>query len=142
MNNHNLTPWIKNSCKPTTLCRICMNNVVCGCAVEQVSWGKSGWECKCFFPNTGGLYRTSRDAPFETHYSPHPPLCHVHKSNSPSSRRTQVAAVAYIHKRHESTKHFIIHRRNMNANNKSSKKFHLLKDVKVCNVVSKKLKYH
>ena len=29
----------------------------------------------------------------------------------------------------------------MNANNKHRKKFYLLKDVEVCNVVSKKLKY-
>ena len=29
----------------------------------------------------------------------------------------------------------------MNANNKSLKQFYLLKDVKVCSVVSKKIKY-
>ena len=65
----------------------------------------------------------------------------MHKSNSLSSRRTQVAAGAYINKRHEFTKYSIIHRRNVNANNKICKQFHLLKDVEVCNVVSKKLKY-
>ena len=64
-----------------------------------------------------------------------------HKSNSLSSRRTQVVVVAYIHKRHESTKHSIIHRRKVNANNKSRKQCYLLKDVEVCNVASKKLKY-
>ena len=104
-------------------------------------WGKSGCGCKCCFPNTGGLHRTSGAAPLETHYSPHPPWCHVQESNSPSSKRTQVAAVAYIHKRHQSTNHSIIHRKKVNANNKSHTQFHLLKDVKVCIVVSKKLKY-
>ena len=50
--------------------------------------------------------------------------------------------VAYIYKRHESTKNSIVtHRRKVKANNKSRKQFHLLKDVEVCNVVSKKLKY-
>ena len=127
--------------KDETACRMCVDNVVCGHAVEQASWGKSGCECKCRFQNTRGLHRTSRDALLETHHSPHPPWCHVHKSNSPSSRRTQVAAVSFIHKKEESTKHSIIHRRLVNANNKSLKQFYLLKDVKVCSVVSKKINY-
>ncbi len=114
---------------------------MCGHAIEQASWGNSECECKCCFPNTGGLHCTSGDALLETNHSPHPPWCHVHKSNSPSSRRTQVAAVAYIHKREEYTKHSIIHRRLVNANNKSHKQFYLLKDVKVCSVVSKNLKF-
>ncbi len=47
-------------------------NAVCdlGCvvedAVEHNSWGKSGSDRMCHFPNTGGLHRTSGDAPFET----------------------------------------------------------------------------
>ena len=49
-------------------------------------------------------------------------------------------AVSYIHKRDESTKHSIIHRRKVNADNKSRKQFYFLKEVKVCSVVSKKLK--
>jgi hypothetical protein len=127
--------------KYETACETCVDNVVCGRAVERASGGKSGCECKCHFPKTGGLHRTSGDALLETHHSPHPPWCHVHKSNSPSSRRTQVLAVAYIHKMAESTKHSIIHRRLVNANNKSLKQFYHLKDVKVCSVVSKKIKY-
>jgi hypothetical protein len=95
-----------------------MDNSVCGHAIEGAYWEKSGSECNCCFPNTGGLHCTFGDAFLETHHSSHPPWCHVHKSNSPSSRRTQVAAVAYIHKRHESTKNSIIHRRKVNANNK------------------------
>ena len=118
-----------------------MNSVVCGQAVEQASWVKSGCEYKCCFLNTGGLHRTSVDSPLETHHSPHPPWYHVHKSNSLYSRRIQVTAVAYIHKRDGSTKHSIIHRRKVNANNKSRKQYHLLKDVEVCNVVSEKIKY-
>jgi hypothetical protein len=35
-------------------------------AVERNSWGKSRCEQICRFPNTGGLRRTSGDAPLET----------------------------------------------------------------------------
>ena len=50
------------------------HSVVCGNAVErnrgnaieQATRGKSGCESKCCFPNTGGLHRTSGDAPLET----------------------------------------------------------------------------
>jgi hypothetical protein len=51
----------------------------------------------CRFPNTGGIYRTSGDAPLETPTLQNPVSvwCHVHKSNSSSSKQTQVAAVAY-----------------------------------------------
>jgi hypothetical protein len=35
-------------------------------AVERNSWGKSRCEQMCRFPNTGGLHRTSGDAPLET----------------------------------------------------------------------------
>jgi hypothetical protein len=35
-------------------------------AVERNSWGKSRSDRMCHFPNTGGLHRTSGDAPFET----------------------------------------------------------------------------
>ncbi len=62
-----------------------------GNAVEQARRGKSGCESKCRFPNTGGLHRTSGDAPLETH----PPFSYVHNSNSPSSKRTQVASSAF-----------------------------------------------
>jgi hypothetical protein len=36
-----------------------------GRAIERASWGKSKCECKCLFPNTGGLHRTYGDAPLE-----------------------------------------------------------------------------
>ena len=36
-------------------------------AVEQNSWGMSGSDWMCCFQNNGGLHRTSRDAPPETH---------------------------------------------------------------------------
>jgi hypothetical protein len=35
-------------------------------AVERNSWGKSRCEQMCHFPNTGGLHRTSGDAPLQT----------------------------------------------------------------------------
>ena len=133
INSCNLLPPTHNSCHPTTTCGLCMNSVVYGNAVDRASWGKSGCECKCCFPNTRGLHCRTGDAPLETHYLPGPSWCHVHNSNSPSSRRIQVVAVAYRHKRHESTKRSITHRRDMNANNICSKQFHLLKDVKICN---------
>jgi hypothetical protein len=120
-------------------------NVVEG-AVERTSWGKSRCDWMCCFPNTGGLHRTSGNAPLETATLEHPALlptrgipkgsvveaaidptswgkskdapletptllnlasyqapawCHVHKSTSSSSRRTQVAAVAYRYKQYE-----------------------------------------
>jgi hypothetical protein len=105
MNNRNLTPCFKNSCKSTTACETCADNVVCGHAVERASRGKSGCECKCRFPNTGGLHRSSGDAPLETHHSPHLPWGHVHESNSPSSRQTKFAAVASGHEKREFTSH-------------------------------------
>ncbi len=42
MNNCNLTPCFKNSCKSTTACETSADNVVCGHAVERASQGKSG----------------------------------------------------------------------------------------------------
>ncbi len=38
-----------------------------GNAIERATRGKSRCESKCRFPNTGGLHRTSGDAPLETH---------------------------------------------------------------------------
>jgi hypothetical protein len=103
-------------------------------AVERNSWEKFRSDRMCRFPNTGGLHRTSGDAPFETQnfthdndtesshiattafyansninwqtgaisqvmgrmgQSLHPSWCHVNKSYTPLSRRTQVAACAY-----------------------------------------------
>jgi len=57
-------------------------------AVERNSWGKSRCEQMCHFPITGGLHRTSGDAPLETPtlQNPVPVWCHVHKSNSSSSK--------------------------------------------------------
>jgi hypothetical protein len=62
-------------------------------SVEHTSWGKS------------------KDAPLEipTLLNPAsyqtPVWYHVHKSKSSSSRRTQVAAVVYRYKQHESMRH-------------------------------------
>ncbi len=35
-------------------------------AIERNSWGKSRSDRKCCFPNTGGLHRTSGNAPLDT----------------------------------------------------------------------------
>ncbi len=40
-------------------------------AIDRNSWGKSRSDRMCRFPNTGGLHRTSGDAPFETHNFTH-----------------------------------------------------------------------
>jgi hypothetical protein len=90
------------------------NSVVCGNAVErnrdnaieQATRGKSRCESKCHFPNTGGLHRTSGDAPLETH----PPFSYVQNSNSPSSKRTQAASSAFRVNQNESARHSTKHR--------------------------------
>jgi hypothetical protein len=46
---------------------MCAGRKVIEDAVERNSWGKSGCEWMCCFPNTGGLHSTSGDAPLETH---------------------------------------------------------------------------
>ena len=60
-----------NSWQPRTNCRMCAGRSLIEEAVERNSWGKSGCEWMCHFPNTGGLHRTSRDAPLETHTLTH-----------------------------------------------------------------------
>ncbi len=120
------------------------NSVVCGNAVEQncgnaierATRGESGRDKKGCFPNTGGLHRTSGNAPLETH----PPYSHVNNSNSPSSRRTQVASSAFQIHRNETTRHSTKHRRNLNANRKKYKQLCHLKDVKICSTALRKVK--
>jgi hypothetical protein len=56
-----------NSRQPRTNCLMRAGRRVIEDAVERNSWGKSGCEWMCHFPNTGGLHRTSGDAPLETH---------------------------------------------------------------------------
>ena len=120
------------------------NSVVCGNAVErnrdnaieQATRGKSRCESKCHFPNTGGLHRTSGDAPLETH----PPFSYVHNSNSPSSKRTQVASSAFQVNQNESARHSTKHRRVLNANRKKYKQLHHLKDVQISRTALKKVK--
>ena len=104
-------------------------------AIEHNSWGKSRCEQMCRFPNTGGLHRTSGDAPLETPtlQIPVPVWCGVHKSNSSSSKRTQVAAVAYKQILHHPVKHSTKHKRRLNANRKCQKQKYKLKDVVIGN---------
>jgi len=120
------------------------NSVVCGNAVERnqgnaverAMRGKSRCESKCRFPNTGGLHRTSGDAPLETH----PSFSYVHKRNSPSSKRTQAASSAFHINRNESARHSTKHRRMLNANRKKYKQHYHLKDVQICKTALKKVK--
>ena len=81
---------LNNYCQPELITRggMCEGSVVED-AVERNSWEKSRCEQMCHFPNTGGLHRTSGDAPLETAttlQNPAPVWCHIHKSNSPSSK--------------------------------------------------------
>jgi hypothetical protein len=55
-----------NSRQPKTNCSMHAGRRVIDNAVERNSWGKSGCEWMCHFPNTGGLRHTSGDAPLET----------------------------------------------------------------------------
>ncbi len=66
----------------------------------------------------------------------HPSWCHVNKSYTPLSRRTQVAACVYKDKSHKSASWMTKHKRCTNANRKRYKQVKYLKDVQVCNVAS------
>jgi hypothetical protein len=143
---------------------MCAERSVIKDAVERNSWGKFECEWMCCIPNIKGLYHISIDAPLETHnvthnttwqprsnwgiftgrsieedaveHNTHPPWCHVTKSNSPSSRRTQVAANAYKDKPHKSASHTTKHKRGVKVDRKRYKQIQFLKDVQVYNVAS------
>jgi hypothetical protein len=66
----------------------------------------------------------------------HPPWCHMSKSITSLSRRTQVATNAYKDKLHESARRTTKHKRGVNANRKWYKQIKYLKDEQVCNVAS------
>ncbi len=88
------------------------------------------------FPITGGLHRTSGDAPLETPtlQNPVPVWCHIHKTNSSSSIQTQVAAVAYKQSLlDELVRHSTKHKRSLNANRKCHTQIFKLKYVVVGN---------
>jgi hypothetical protein len=138
-----------NSRQPKTNCLMHAGKRVIEDAVERNSWGKSGCELMCHFPNTGGLHPTSGNAPLETGviagrsieddavgHNTHPPWCHMSKSKSLLSRRTQLAANAYKDKPHKSTRCTTKHKRGVNADRKRYKQIKYLKDVQVCNVTS------
>ncbi len=103
--------------------------------VERNSWGMSRCEQMCRFPHTGGLQSTSGDVPLEkpTLQNPVPVWCHVHISNSSSSKQIQVAGVAYKNILHELVRHATKHRKSLNASRKCHKQILKLKDVVVGN---------
>jgi hypothetical protein len=133
-------------------------------AIEGNFWGKSKCEWICCVPNTKRLYHTFVDAPLETHNNTHNttwqprsnwgvfagknieedtlgrnthlPWCHVSKSNSLSSRRTQVATNAYKEKPNKSARRTTKHKKGVNTNRTWYKQIILFKDVQVCNVTS------
>ncbi len=138
-----------NSRQPKTNCSMRAESRVIEDAVERNYWGKSGCEWMCHFPNTGGLHCTSGDAPLETGvfagrrfeedavgHNTHPPWCHVSKSKSSLSRRTQVATNACKDKPHKSARHTTKHKRGVNTDRKQYKQIKYLKDGQVCNVAS------
>ena len=60
---------LNNYCQPESITRCGMREgSVVEDAVERNSWGKSICEQTCRFPNTGGLHRTSGDAPLDTQF--------------------------------------------------------------------------
>jgi hypothetical protein len=135
-----------NPCQPIAHCRMCAERSVIEDTVEGNFWGKSECEYICGVPNTERLYHTSIDAPLETHNNTHnttwqprsnwgvfarrnieedavgrdthPLWCHMSKSNSSLSRRTQVAANAYKDKPHKSARRTTKHKRGLNTNRK------------------------
>jgi hypothetical protein len=116
---------------------------VLGHAVARSSRGKSGCERKCRFQINGGLHRSSREAPLDTESLQIPIWCHVNKSKSPSSTRTQVAGVADLNKHNEfkvySMKHHrTIHKRYLNAAQKKTKQDENIKDVTIWKGASSK----
>jgi hypothetical protein len=143
---------------------MCAERSIIEDAVEGNSWGKSECEWICCIPNNKRLYHTSVDAPLETHNNTHnttwqprsnwgvfagrsveedavgrnmhPPWCHMSKSNSLLSTRTQVAANAYKDKPHKSARCTTKHKRGVNSDRKQYKQIKYLKDVQVCNVTS------
>ena len=136
-------------------------------AVERNPWGKSSSDLLCRFPNTGGLHLTSGDAPLDTqnisdnngtnvakydnydsntftHISGEttltsiPSWCHVHSSNTPSSKTTRLAARSFKELKLKSAFRTTKHKRDVNTNTKRFKQVQFLKDVKVCNVASER----
>jgi hypothetical protein len=144
LETHNLihhNPW-----QPIPNCRMHEERSVIEDAVEGNSWRRSKCEWISCVPNTKRLYHTSLDAPLETHNNTHNTTwqprsnwgvfagrsieediignnthlswCHVSKSNSLLSRRTQVAANAYKDKPHKSARCTTKHKRGANADRK------------------------
>jgi hypothetical protein len=65
-----------------------------------------------------------------------PPWCHVNISQTPSSKRTRVAASAFKYDIHKMSSRHTKHKRTNNNSRKYIKQVRFLKDVKVCNVAS------
>jgi hypothetical protein len=66
----------------------------------------------------------------------HSPWCHVNKSQTPSSKRTRVAASAFKDQSHKLASRTIKHTRCTNADRKRYKQVRFLKEVQVCNIAS------
>jgi hypothetical protein len=116
---------------------------VLGHAAAWSSWGKSGCEQKCHFQINGGLHCSSGEAPLDTESLQILIWCHVNKSESPSSTRTQVAAVAYLDKQNEFSVHSMKHHRTkhnryLNADQRKTKLDENIKDISVWKVASSK----
>ncbi len=77
-----------------------MSRTVAGHAIAPSSRvNTSRCDRKCRFPSMGGLHCSSNDSSIPTALTNFLIWCHVDKSNSPSSSRTHVAALAYISKK-------------------------------------------
>ena len=66
----------------------------------------------------------------------HSPWCHVYKSQTPSSKRTRVAASAFKDQSHKLASRNTKRTRYSNADRKNYKQVRFLKEVQVCNIAS------
>ena len=66
----------------------------------------------------------------------HSPWCHVYKSQTPSSKRTRVAASAFKDQSHKLASRTTKRTRYSNADRKNYKQVRFLKEVQVCNIAS------
>ena len=121
MNSHMLHPPPKNKMKPW--CQQCDASIT-----DQNFSCKSNSKMICHSTKSKKkIVSISREEP--------PPWCHVNVSKSPSSRRTQVAAVAY--RMDHCVKHTTLHKRNINSKRKKIKQKVNCKDVQVSHLASK-----
>ena len=129
-----LLPPLLLSRHPSSLPPDGLSQTVYGQAVEpSYRATKSRFVRKCRFPSRGGLHRYSKDS--YSYLMQIPDWCHVYKSNSPSSTRTCIAALASTSKINNTSKTSTRQKRRRNQIKKLSKQRIQLKDCKIPTIV-------